>query len=122
MWPISRATSAGSAPASTARTPSSTSPCRSPWSGPSRPVSATSSPVIIQASRGARSYTNDRFLYHLMQAAVELYPEIPVALHQDHGNSPATCISAIEQGFTSVMMDGSLLDDGKTPADFAYNV
>ena len=82
----------------------------------------TSSPVIIQASRGARSYTNDRFLYHLMQAAVELYPEIPVALHQDHGNSPATCISAIEQGFTSVMMDGSLLDDGKTPADFAYNV
>jgi fructose-bisphosphate aldolase class II len=82
----------------------------------------TSSPVIIQASRGARSYTNDRFLYHLMLAAVELYPEIPVALHQDHGNSPATCISAIEQGFTSVMMDGSLLDDGKTPSDFAYNV
>src|SRR3954462_454260 len=82
----------------------------------------TRSPVIIQASRGARSYTNDRFLYHLMEAAVELYPEIPVALHQDHGNSPATCISAIEQGFTSVMMDGSLLDDGKTPADFAYNV
>jgi fructose-bisphosphate aldolase, class II len=82
----------------------------------------TSSPVIIQASRGARSYTNDRFLYHLMEAAVELYPEIPVALHQDHGNSPATCISAIEQGFTSVMMDGSLLDDGKTPADFAYNI
>ena len=82
----------------------------------------TSSPVIIQASRGARSYTNDRFLYHLMQAAVELYPEIPVALHQDHGNSPETCASAIDQGFTSVMMDGSLLADGKTPSDFAYNV
>src|SRR6059036_1990992 len=82
----------------------------------------TESPVIIQASRGARTYTNDRFLIALMEAAVELYPEIPVALHQDHGNSPATCISAIEQGFTSVMTDGSLLDDGKTPADFAYNV
>ena len=82
----------------------------------------TSSPVIIQASRGARSYTNDRFLYHLMQAAVELYPEIPVALHQDHGNSPETCFSAIDQGFTSVMMDGSLLADHKTPSDFDYNV
>jgi fructose-bisphosphate aldolase, class II len=82
----------------------------------------TSSPVIIQASRGARSYSNDRFLYHLMLAAVELYPEIPVALHQDHGNSPATCGSAIDLGFTSVMMDGSLLEDGKTPSDFEYNV
>src|SRR5205814_5562124 len=82
----------------------------------------TASPVIVQASRGARAYTNDRFLYHLMLAASELYPEIPVVLHQDHGNSPATCISAIELGFTSVMMDGSLLDDGKTPSDFEYNV
>jgi fructose-bisphosphate aldolase class II len=82
----------------------------------------TESPVIIQASRGARKYTNDRFLYHLMQAAVELYPQIPVCLHQDHGNSPETCKSAIAQGFTSVMMDGSLLEDAKTPADFAYNV
>ncbi|HEY3321481.1 MAG TPA: class II fructose-bisphosphate aldolase [Planctomycetota bacterium] len=82
----------------------------------------TDSPVIIQASRGARKYTNDRFLYHLMQAAVELYPNIPICVHQDHGNSPATCASAIEQGFTSVMMDGSLKDDGKSPADFAYNV
>ena len=82
----------------------------------------TGSPVIVQASRGARSYTNDRFLYHLMEAALELYPEIPVALHQDHGNSPATCASAIEQGFTSVMMDGSLLEDGKTPSDFEQNV
>jgi fructose-bisphosphate aldolase class II len=82
----------------------------------------TESPVIVQASRGARTYTNDRFLIALMRAAVELYPEIPVALHQDHGNSPETCISAIEQGFTSVMMDGSLLADGKTPSDFDYNV
>jgi fructose-bisphosphate aldolase class II len=82
----------------------------------------TESPVIIQASRGARSYTNDTFLIALMGAAGELYPEIPVALHQDHGNSPETCISAIEQGFTSVMMDGSLLADGKTPSDFEYNV
>ncbi len=82
----------------------------------------TKSPVIIQASRGARAYTNDRFLYHLMLAAVEVYPEIPVALHQDHGNSPETCISAIDMGFTSVMMDGSLMADGKTPASFEYNV
>jgi fructose-bisphosphate aldolase class II len=82
----------------------------------------TRSPAIVQASRGARSYTNDRFLYHLMQAAAELYPEIPLVLHQDHGNSPETCISAIEQGFTSVMMDGSLLADHKTPSDFEYNV
>jgi fructose-bisphosphate aldolase, class II len=82
----------------------------------------TRSPVIIQASRGAREYTNDRFLIHLMRAASEVYPEVPVALHQDHGNSPETCFSAIEQGFTSVMMDGSLLADGKTPSDFEYNV
>jgi fructose-bisphosphate aldolase class II len=82
----------------------------------------TESPVIIQASRGARSYTNDSFLIALMNAAAERFPEIPVALHQDHGNSPETCISAIEQGFTSVMMDGSLLADGKTPSDFEYNV
>ena len=82
----------------------------------------TGSPVIVQASRGARAYTSDRFLWHLMQAAVELYPEIPVALHLDHGNEPATCISAIELGFTSVMMDGSLEADGKTPASFEYNV
>ena len=67
-------------------------------------ASEVDAPVIIQTSRGARSYSNDRFLYHLMLAAVELYPEIPVALHQDHGNSPETCISAIELGFTSVMM------------------
>jgi fructose-bisphosphate aldolase class II len=82
----------------------------------------TDSPVIIQASRGARKYTNDAYLRHLMLAAVELYPKIPIAMHQDHGNSPATCKSAIEQGFTSVMMDGSLSEDGKTPSDYAYNV
>lgn len=82
----------------------------------------TSSPVIIQASRGARKYTNDAFLRHLMLAAVELYPELPIVMHQDHGNSPETCISAIKQGFTSVMMDGSLEEDGKTPASYEYNV
>src|SRR5215470_8856555 len=82
----------------------------------------TKSPVIIQASRGARAYSQDRFLYHLMQAAAELYPEIPTVLHLDHGNSPETCQSAIEMGFTSVMMDGSLMPDGKTPASFEYNV
>ncbi len=82
----------------------------------------TDSPVIIQASRGARAYTNDNFLRHLMIAATELYPHIPTVMHQDHGNSPETCLSAIENGFTSVMMDGSLKEDGKTPADYAYNV
>jgi len=82
----------------------------------------TDSPVIIQASRGARSYTNDAYLRHLMLAAAELHPKIPIAMHQDHGNSAETCVSAIEQGFTSVMMDGSLEADGKTPASFEYNV
>jgi fructose-bisphosphate aldolase, class II len=82
----------------------------------------TDSPVIIQASRGARSYSQDAYLRHLMLAAAELYPQIPVVMHQDHGNSPATCQSAIDNGFTSVMMDGSLKEDGKTPADYDYNV
>ncbi|MCL2701889.1 MAG: fructose-bisphosphate aldolase class II [Phycisphaerae bacterium] len=82
----------------------------------------TNSPVIIQASRGARKYTNDAYLRHLMLAAVELYPEIPVAMHLDHGNAPDTCFSAIQQGFTSVMMDGSLAADGKTPATYDENV
>src|SRR3954447_22790203 len=82
----------------------------------------TQSPVIVQASRGARSYSQDRFLYHLMLAATELYPEIPTVLHQDHGNSPETCKTAIDMGFTSVMMDGSLLEDGKTPSSFEHNV
>lgn len=83
---------------------------------------ATDSPVIVQASRGARAYSQDAYLKHLMLAAVELYPHIPVVMHQDHGNSVDTCMSAIENGFTSVMMDGSLEEDGKTPADYDYNV
>ncbi|MDA7951362.1 MAG: fructose-bisphosphate aldolase class II [Pirellulaceae bacterium] len=82
----------------------------------------TDSPVIIQASRGARTYSQDNYLRHLMLAAVELYPHIPITMHQDHGNGPATCQSAIENGFTSVMMDGSLEEDGKTPASYEYNV
>jgi fructose-bisphosphate aldolase class II len=82
----------------------------------------TDSPVIVQASRGARSYSQDAYLRHLMLAAVELYPHIPITMHQDHGNSPETCLSAIENGFTSVMMDGSLEADGKTHASFEYNV
>ncbi|MEN1678465.1 MAG: class II fructose-bisphosphate aldolase [Planctomycetota bacterium] len=82
----------------------------------------TESPVIIQASRGARKYSQDAYLRHLMLAASELYPNIPVVMHQDHGNSPDTCQSAIDNGFTSVMMDGSLMEDGSTPGDFKYNV
>jgi fructose-bisphosphate aldolase class II len=82
----------------------------------------TNSPVIIQASRGARQFAQDRYLYHLILAANELYPEIPIAMHLDHGNSFETCKSAIELGFTSVMMDGSLKADGKTPASFEENV
>lgn len=82
----------------------------------------TNSPAIVQASRGARKYSQDNYLRHLMLAAAELYPHIPVAMHQDHGNSPDTCKSAIDMGFTSVMMDGSLKEDGKTPSDFDYNV
>ena len=82
----------------------------------------TKSPVIVQASRGARAYAEDRYLYHLMLAAAELHPNIPMALHQDHGNSFDTCKSAIELGFTSVMMDGSLKEDGKTPSTFEENV
>ena len=82
----------------------------------------TDSPVIIQASRGARDYSQDAYLRHLMLAAAELYPQIPTVMHQDHGNSVETCLSAIKNGFTSVMMDGSLKEDGKSPADYDYNV
>jgi fructose-bisphosphate aldolase class II len=82
----------------------------------------TRSPVIIQASRGARAFAQDRYLYHLILAASELYPDIPIAMHQDHANSFETCRSAIALGFTSVMMDGSLKEDGKTPAGFEENV
>ncbi len=82
----------------------------------------TDSPVILQASRGARSYAGEAFLRHLVLAAAETYPNIPIAMHQDHGNSAATCYTAIKNGFTSVMMDGSLEADAKTPASFEYNV
>ena len=78
-------------------------------------------PVIMQASAGARKYAGEKFLAHLIQAAIESYPAIPVAMHQDHGASPAVCESAIRLGFSSVMMDGSLKEDGKTVADYDYN-
>lgn len=83
---------------------------------------AVDSPVIMQASRGARAFANDIVLSHLIRAAIEMYPHIPICMHQDHGNSLATCMSAITNGFSSVMMDGSLEADGKTPANFDYNV
>ena len=83
---------------------------------------AVNAPVIIQASRGARSYANDIVLKYLIDGLVELYPNIPICMHQDHGNSPSTCATAIQYGFTSVMMDGSLKADAKTPADYDYNV
>ncbi len=82
---------------------------------------ATDAPVIIQASRGARSYANDIMLAKMMEALELMYPTIPVCIHQDHGNNVATCLSAIQSGFTSVMMDGSLKEDAKTPADYTYN-
>ena len=82
----------------------------------------TNSPVILQGSAGARKYAGEQFLRHLIQAAVEAYPEIPVCMHQDHGASPAICQAAIRSGFTSVMMDGSLQADGKTVATYEYNV
>ena len=82
----------------------------------------TDSPVIMQASAGARGYAGEVFLKGLIQAAVDTYPHIPVVMHQDHGQSPAVCQSAIDLGFSSVMMDGSLEEDGKTVADFEYNV
>ena len=83
---------------------------------------STNSPVIIQASRGARTYANDIMLTRMIDALTEIYPEIPLCMHQDHGNNVATCLSAIQNGFTSVMMDGSLKEDAKTPADYSYNV
>ena len=79
-------------------------------------------PVILQASAGARKYAGEPFIKHLIQGALEAYPEIPLVMHQDHGQSPAICQGAINLGFSSVMMDGSLLEDGKTPASFEYNV
>lgn len=83
---------------------------------------ATDSPVIVQASAGARSYAGAPFLRHLILAAIEEWPHIPVVMHQDHGTSPAVCQRSIQLGFSSVMMDGSLREDGKTPADYDYNV
>ncbi len=80
------------------------------------------SPVILQASAGARKYAGEPFLRMLVLAAVEQYPHIPICMHQDHGASPAVCQASIRSGFSSVMMDGSLKEDAKTPADFAYNV
>jgi fructose-bisphosphate aldolase class II len=82
---------------------------------------ATGSPVILQASRGARAYANDTVLARLIDGLVAIYPHIPVVMHLDHGNNLATCVTAIQNGFTSVMMDGSLKEDGTTPADYAYN-
>ena len=81
----------------------------------------TDSPVIVQASAGARSYAGAPFLRHLILAAIEEFPHIPVVVHQDHGVSPAVCQRSIQLGFSSVMMDGSLGEDGKTPMDYAYN-
>src|SRR5471030_1320937 len=79
-------------------------------------------PVIMQASAGARKYAGEAFLRHLIDAAVEAYPHIPVVMHQDHGQSPAVCMGAIRSGFTSVMVDGSLEADGKSVASYEYNV
>ncbi|MEI2386997.1 class II fructose-bisphosphate aldolase [Breoghania sp. JC706] len=83
---------------------------------------AVDAPVIIQASRGARAYANDIMLARMIDALTEIYPEIPLCMHQDHGNDEATCLTAIRHGFTSVMMDGSLEADAKTPASYDYNV
>lgn len=85
-------------------------------------ASEVNAPVIMQASAGARKYAGERFLEHLIKAAIETYPEIPVCMHQDHGQSPKVCEGAINLGFSSVMMDGSLMSDGKTISTFDYNV
>ena len=82
----------------------------------------TDSPVIMQGSAGARSYAGEPFLRHLITAATEMYPHIPIVMHQDHGSEPAVCLRSIQSGFTSVMMDGSLMSDMKTPSTFEYNV
>ena len=82
----------------------------------------TDSPVIMQGSAGARSYAGEPFLRHLIIAAQEMYPHIPICMHQDHGSAPGVCLRSIQSGFTSVMMDGSLMEDMKTPSSFEYNV
>jgi len=83
---------------------------------------ATNSPVILQGSAGARKYAGETFLRHLILGALEAYPHIPVCMHQDHGTSPSVCQRSIQSGFSSVMMDGSLMSDGKTPSSYDYNV
>ena len=83
---------------------------------------ACDSPVILQTSAGARKYAGEPYLRHLMHAAVESHPDIPVVVHQDHGTTPAVCQQSIRSGFTSVMMDGSLMHDGSTPSSYEYNV
>lgn len=85
-------------------------------------ASETDSPVIVQASAGARKYAGPNFLRHLILAAIEEFPDIPVVMHQDHGASPDVCQRSIQMGFSSVMMDGSLMEDQKTPASYEYNV
>ncbi|WOJ90252.1 class II fructose-bisphosphate aldolase [Methylocapsa polymorpha] len=85
-------------------------------------AASVDAPVIIQASRGARAYANDIMLAKMIEALIEMYPDIPICMHQDHGNSEATCLTAIQYGFSSVMMDGSLEADAKTPASYDYNV
>jgi fructose-bisphosphate aldolase class II len=82
----------------------------------------TDSPVIMQGSAGARSYAGEPFLRHLIIAAIEQYPHIPIVMHQDHGSEPAVCLRSIQSGFSSVMMDGSLMPDMKTPSSYEYNV
>jgi len=83
---------------------------------------ATDSPVILQGSAGARKYAGEPFLRHLILAAIEAFPDIPIAMHQDHGTSPGVCQRSIQSGFSSVMMDGSMKEDGKTPSSYDYNV
>jgi fructose-bisphosphate aldolase class II len=85
-------------------------------------AAAVDSPVILQGSAGARSYAGEPFLRHLILAAIEMYPHIPICMHQDHGASPSICFRSIQSGFSSVMMDGSLGTDGKTPSTYEYNV
>ncbi|MFV1985216.1 MAG: class II fructose-bisphosphate aldolase, partial [Thiohalomonadales bacterium] len=82
----------------------------------------TNSPVIMQGSAGARSYAGEPFLRHLISAAIEMYPHIPIVMHQDHGSAPGVCLRSMQSGFSSVMMDGSLMSDMKTPSSFEYNV
>jgi fructose-bisphosphate aldolase class II len=85
-------------------------------------AAAVDSPVILQGSAGARSYAGEPFLRHLILGAIEMYPNIPICMHQDHGASPSICFRSIQSGFSSVMMDGSLKEDGKTPSSYEYNV